>query len=366
MNPRRALAALALSCLAAACSRHDSEFGSLRAFVPKDTAAADPALPSDTLRCATLNMSVGFQVSQLVFTDMANPVVAYDALTALYAHYLQTRPKDRMWAMARAIDSLKLDVVGLQEVLYFKRNGVLIDDYLRELVDSIKADGGPAYTVFSVPLNDTVLTGMKGDTSLRIDFREGDALLINPAYAVLDTVRMKYLNLYVLPGTNPTRSERGLGYAKFRTPKGATWQFYTTHLEVFDEASSNQASELVKFQQTHELRDAGGKTAAPQVVLADFNVDPDAGAHRILQDGGFSDTFVRSQGDSGSSCCVAKSALWDTAAAFSERRIDFILARHWVKTLEQTTALIGPFTARDGTRLFATDHHMVRAVLVAQ
>jgi len=366
VNPRRALAALALSCLAAACTRHDSEFGSLRAFVPKDTVTADPATSRDTLRCATLNMSVGFQVSQLVFTDMSNPVVAYDALAGLYAHYLQTRPKDRIWAMARAIDSLKLDVVGLQEGLHFKRNGVLIDDYLQELVDSIKADGGPAYTVFSVPLNDTVLTGMKGDTSLRIDFHEGDALLINPAFAVLDTVRMKYLNFYELKGTDPTKSERGLGYAKFRTPKGVTWQVYTTHLEIFDEVSSSQASELVKFQQQHELRGAGGKTVAPQVVLADFNVDQDVGSHRILQDGGFSDTFVPTAADPGFSCCVAKSALWDTAATFSNRRIDFIFARHWVKTLEQATALIGPFTARDGTRLFATDHRMVRAVLEAQ
>src|SRR5207245_368925 len=106
----------------------------------------------------------------------------------------------------------------------------------------------------------------------------------------------------------------------------------------------------------HEQRDAGGKTTAPQVVLADFNVDPDVGAHRILQDAGFSDTFFPVPGDTAGTCCVAKSELWNTAAIFDQRRIDFIFARHWVKTLEQTTALRGPFTARDGTRLFATDH----------
>lgn len=361
----RAGAALALACLAAACTKHDKEFGSISEFVPKDTAALEAALPSDTLRCATLNMSVGFPVSQLVFTDMANPVVAYSALDTLYKRYLRTRPKDRMKAMAHAIDSLKLDVVGLQEVLRLERDGVLIDDYLQELVDSIKADGGPAYIVYALPLNDTTLSGAKDGQSLRIDFREGNALLINPAFVVQDTARLDYFNVYHLPGDNPVKSERALAYAKFRTPRGVTWQVYTSHLEVFEGVSSNQAAELVKFEQAHEIR-KGGKTAAPQVVLGDFNVDHDQGAHRILQDAGFSDTFDSTRGDPGSTCCVASSALWAPDTSFSERRIDFIMARHWVKTLEHATALRGPFTAPDGVRLFATDHRMLHATLVGQ
>lgn len=355
----------ALAILAVACSKIDSDFGSTGAVIPKDSLVAN-ASAADTVRFATLNMSIGFPVSQLVFTDMAQPETAYSALTTLYDRYLKTRAKDRMKGMAHAIDSLKLDVVGLQEVLYFKRNGVLIDDYLQELVDSIKADGGPSYIVYSIPLNDTVLTGKKGDSTIRIDFHEGNAILINPAFTQVELDSMRYFNVFRLSSDNPTESIRALGYAKFRTPRGVTWQVYTSHLEVFEDVSSNQAAELVRYQQTHELRDSAGKTAAPQVVLGDFNIDPGTGAHRILTDAGFSDTYDSTLEVDGSSCCVAKSALWDTTATWSKRRIDFIMARHWVKTLEHATALAGPFTTGDGTRLFATDHRMVRAVLVAQ
>lgn len=359
-----ACAALALAILAIACSNKiDSDFGSTGAVVPKDSLTLADSARADTLRCATLNMSIGFPVSQLVFTDMAQPETAYTALTTLYDRYLKTRAKDRMKGMAHAIDSLKLDVIGLQEVLYLKHNGVLIDDYLQELVDSIKADGGPSYIVYSIPLNDTVLTGTKGDSSVRIDFHEGNALLINPKFTVLEKDSLRYFNVFRLSTDNPTESIRALGYAKFKTPKGVTWQVYTSHLEVFEDVSSNQAAEVVKYQQGKEIKDSTGKTAAPQVILGDFNVDPGSGAHRVLTDAGFSDTYLEEEG---SSCCVAKSALWDTTAAWSSRRIDFIMARHWVKTVEHATALRGPFTAADGTRLFATDHRMVRAVLVAQ
>lgn len=357
-----ALALLAIM----ACSKLDSDFGSTGAIVPKDSLAIVDSFPIDTLRCATLNMSVGFPVSQLVFTDMAVPETAYAALTKLYDRYVQTRPKDRIKGMARAIDSLKLDVVGLQEVMYMKRNGVLIDDYLKELVDSIKADGGPEYIVYSIPLNDTSLTGSKGDSSIRIDFHEGNAFLVNPAFKLLEADSLRYFNVFRLSTENPTESMRALGYVKFRTPRGVTWQVYTTHLEVFGDISSNQAAELVKFQQGKESRDSLGKVDVPQVVLGDFNVDPGEGAHRILSDAGFSDTYDSTTGDGGTSCCVAKSALWDPAAGFSERRIDFIMARHWVKTLEHATALRGTFAAGDGTPLFASDHRMVRAVLVGQ
>jgi len=357
---------LALAILAVACSKIQSDFGSTGAVIPKDTVAFSNASPADTLRMATLNMCVGFPVSQLVFTDMAVPETAYTALTKLYDRYVQTRAKDRMKGMAHAIDSLKLDVVGLQEVLYFKRNGVLIDDYLQELVDSIKADGGPSYIVYPIPLNDTVLTGSKGDSSIRIDFHEGNALLINPAFTLLEKDSLRYFNVFRLSSDSPTESDRALGYAKFRTPKGVTWQVYTTHLEVFEDVSSNQAAELVKYQQAEQVKDSRGKTAVAQVVLGDFNIDPGSGAHRILTDAGFSDTYDTTLEPDGSSCCVAASALWDTTAAWSQRRIDFILARHWVKTVEHATALHGPFTARDGARLLATDHRMVRAVLVAQ
>jgi endonuclease/exonuclease/phosphatase family metal-dependent hydrolase len=363
---RWALAGLASALLIFACGKQSGDIGGTGPIVPKDTAKLDATRPTDTLRFATLNMSIGFPVSQLIFKDMANPAVAYNELDSLFKRYQRTRPKDRMIAMARIIDSLKLDVVGLQEVMRFTKDGVLVDDYLQQLADAIKAGGGPAYAVLPCPLNDTLLTGTKDGNTITISFHEGNALLVHPSLMILDNANFIYFSLFRLPLANATRTQRALGYVKVRSPKGITWQIWNTHLEVFEDVSSSQAKELLVLRDSLRIRTASGDDSVPQIVLGDFNAAPNEDAHRVMQEGGFTDTFDPAAVDPGYSCCVSGSSLWDTTAAFSNRRIDFIFGRHVLKAFNHGIGLAAPFTAGDGTRLLATDHRMVHATVVGQ
>lgn len=365
---RRAGAALFLAgLLVFACGRQDSDFGGTGPVVPKDSlVAVDTTRAADTLRFATLNMSIGFPVSQLLFTNMANDSISYEVLSDLFARYQKGHPGDRIRAMARAIDSLKLDVVGLQEVMSFRKDGVEINDFLQELVADIAALGGPAYKVLPCPLNDTVLTGKKAGQTLTIAFHEGDAMLINPDFELLDSADFIYFNLLPLPTGDGQVTQRALQYAKFRTPKGIVWQAFNTHLEVFEDISSNQALEVRRIADSLKVTDSAGKETVPRIVLGDFNVSPGTGAHRVMTDGGFRDTFDSTSGDPGFTCCVAASALWVPDTAFSDRRIDFILARRISAVLEHRIAVNTPVAASDGATVLATDHRMVHATLVAQ
>jgi endonuclease/exonuclease/phosphatase family metal-dependent hydrolase len=305
-------------------------------------------------------------VSQLLFTDMKNDTVAYNVLDSLFRRYQRGRPTDRIKAMARAIDSLKLDVVGLQEVMSFTKDGVKVNDFLAELAADIIALGGPAYHVLPCPLNDTLLVGKKGGNTLTIAFHEGNAILVNPKFQILDSARFLYFSLLPIPTNQGTVTQRALEYVKFKTPKAITWQAWTTHLEVFEDFSSSQALELRRIVDSLKLRDSAGKETAPQIVLGDFNVDPNVNAHRVMQEGGFRDTFDTTSADPGYTCCVAASALWVPDTAFSNRRIDFIFARHIVKVTEHQVAVNGPVLTSDSVRILATDHRMVRATIVGQ
>ncbi|GEM_PF-6590146 len=360
-------AAALLILLAMACGKQATDFGGTGPIIKKDTLVKqDSAKPSDTLRFMTLNMSIGFPVSQLLFTDMADTAVAYKVLDSLFKRYQRTLPKERIKGMAKAIIDLHLDVVGLQEVMSFTKDGVLIDEFLPELVQSIKDQGGPAYKFYSNPLNDTVLQGRLNGNTIKIAFHEGNAFLVRPEITIQDSARFLYFTLLRIPTAANTFTQRCLGYLKLKTPRGVTWQVYTTHLEVFEDISSSQALEIRRIVDSLALRDSARNETAPQIVIGDFNVDPNTGAHTVLQEGGFSDTYDTTSTDPGFSCCIAASALWNPDTTFSNRRIDFIFAHRIVKVLEHHVALKDSLITSTGVGLLATDHRGVVARIVAQ
>jgi endonuclease/exonuclease/phosphatase family metal-dependent hydrolase len=190
--------------------------------------------------------------------------------------------------------------------------------------------------------------------------------LIRPGFQILDTVRFVYFSLLKIETPQGTKTQRALGYAKIRSPRGIIWQVYNTHLEVFEEFSSGQALELNKIVDSLKVRDGVGNDAAPQIVLGDFNVDPNTNAHNVMQEGGFHDTFDLLPHDSAFTCCLAASALWNPDTSFSNRRIDFIFARHITEVLNHEIALKGAITTTAGTRLMATDHRMLWTRVVGQ
>jgi endonuclease/exonuclease/phosphatase family metal-dependent hydrolase len=373
---RRVLAGLLLGALlAAGCGRGGDVSGGGGPVLEVDTAGIiplDPSRPLDTLRMASLNMSIGFPVSQLLFTDMDDSAIAYNALHEMYGQYAKGYPTDRVEAMAREIARESLHVVGLQEVMTLWKSDTLINDFLPELVAAIKAEGGPDYAVFRTVLNDTSLAGRKGDSSITIRFREGNAVLVHPDIAILDSSRHPYKSLLTLTLLDQVViTERSADYLRLKTRKGVEFQVFNTHLEVISGFRISQAKELARLANSKQVRSerSGGTHGNLQVILADLNSAPGTEAHLALRDTGFVDTR-EGEGvaqDDGLTCCVAGSRLWDVGADSTSRRIDYVMARGMTAPLESRTRVKGPFQAAPGGPTFlASDHRMVVAVFTAQ
>jgi endonuclease/exonuclease/phosphatase family metal-dependent hydrolase len=321
-----------------------------------------PGLPVDTLKVATFNMSVGFPVSQLLFTNMDDTAIAYTALDTLYKRYRHSSPSARLKIMADSIYALNLDVVGLQEVMTLSRNGVLDNDFLQELLTNIKSLGGPAYQSYQNILNDTLLEGKLGLNKINLAFSEGNALLIKPGFKLLDTAKIDYFTLLQLPLQNAPKSERCVNYVKVLSPKGIIWHFYNTHLEIFADIGNSQASELKKIV----LEKGQGRDA--QVILGDFNADPGKDAHQVMVEGGFLDALsgIASSDPRYGTCCIASSTLWNPQSGFSNRRIDNIFARRIIKFQDGNTALGSPVPVGPNDTVFASDHRMVWTRVIGQ
>lgn len=365
---------LLAALLAMACGKGGDVSGSGGPRLEVDTTGMvprDPSRPLDTLRMASLNMSIGFPVAQLLFTDMDDELIAYQALHEMYGQYAQGYPTDRVEAMAREIANESLHVVGLQEVMTLWKSDTLINDFLPELVAAIKAEGGPDYAVFRTVLNDTALSGRKGDSAITVKFQEGNAVLVHPDLAILDSSRHAFKTLLTLVLDQVVVTERSVDYLRLRTPKGIEFQVFNTHLEVITNYRISQAKELIRLANAKQVRTerSDGTYGNLQVILGDLNSAPGTEAHLALRDTGFVDTRD-GEGvaeDDGLTCCVAGSRLWDVGADSTSRRIDFVMARGMTAPLKSRTRVKGPFQASPGGPTFlASDHRMVVSIFTAQ
>jgi endonuclease/exonuclease/phosphatase family metal-dependent hydrolase len=354
-------ALLALGC----GNQHATNFGGAGACSSgaqplRDTAGAivpeAAGKPLDTLRVATFNMSVGFPVSQLLFTDMSVPATAYKTLDTLHTRYARGRPSERIMLAAKAIVDLDLDVVGLQEVETLARDSVLENDFIKELAADVKTLSGLDYQVLYIMLNDTVLSGARDGNTISVHFSEGDAMLIKPGFQIEDSANTVYFHANLFPLDDTLRVQRAFNYARLRSPRGTRAQIYNTHLEVYSDYANAQAGELKTQIACQRL------PGYAQIVLGDFNVDPGTDAHTILSEDGFYDTHHGVADSMYTTCCLANSELWNPAAGWSARRIDFILAKGITKVLDRGTALETP----DSAGIFSSDHRMVKATLELQ
>lgn len=358
-------AVLAVGLFPAACGGSGDITGSTKIDTAVDITgkyALDPAKPAETLSVATFNMSIGFPVSQMFFKDMDNPDTAFKTLQEMYERYDRGFPTERLKAMGRVIAAETPDVLGLQEVMTIWKDGELKNDFLAEVVAAIKDEGGPDYQVFRTVMNDTVLSGKTKDSTVTIGFLEGQSFLVKSTFTVLDSVRFRYISLLKIPLGNQPVSERGADYLHLRSPKGNEFQVFNTHLEVViagSYAGVSQSIELV--YKADSLQSRVGKRGRLQIVLGDLNAEPSKLGHSTFTGRGFADTFDGVSQDSGGTCCVAGSALWFPEALFSNRRIDYVLARGMTESLSSKTTLKGAYTLPDSTRFLVSDHRMVFA-----
>jgi endonuclease/exonuclease/phosphatase family metal-dependent hydrolase len=313
--------------------------------------------PADTLRFGSLNMSVGFPVSQLIALDMNNDSVAYRELTRLDSLFALGNPRERVRHMAQVAAAESLHVIGLQEVMVYRKNGMLESDFLDEFKTELEAAGGVAYTVFYQQLNDSTLTALWQGDSIAIHFAEGNALLFRSGVAVADTQRVMYQNILSIPSLG-AKSERGFAYARLRGPQGADFEVYNTHLEVFDPFRPNQARELKQRILGEKLPNHA------QVILGDLNASPDSSAYKILvKDASFHDPFTGTPEAQFGTCCLEGSRLWDPTAAFSSRRIDYVLGKVILGAPARKVVLDTAFWNMAGARQFASDHRLVAVTL---
>jgi endonuclease/exonuclease/phosphatase family metal-dependent hydrolase len=304
-----------------------------------------PSALDTTITLVSFNMAVGFDAEAMLAKDLSNPRIVLDQGKALYAGFLDSRPRQRILALADSLVRIAPDVIGLQEVLYLvNRQDSQTYDFLPSLLAAMDSLGGPSYAAVRQVLNPIPITVKVSDgvgqDSLDIYFHEGNALLYKTASLSLvssDSLKF-FLGIRNQPYLSSTLSIlRGAVLAKLRTSRGTLLNVINTHLEVdaVPGIGSGQAEELQIYVRNLSL------SREAVAVLGDFNGPPDGRRVAMFLSENFADTY---SGLPGSTCCYE---IADPAVAAS-RRIDFILARSIVKIETAWIGLDGTFTADSG------------------
>jgi endonuclease/exonuclease/phosphatase family metal-dependent hydrolase len=323
-------------------------------------------------------MGIGFKVEDLVFAGGLDSADLYNRLLVVDSQFIASQPLQRIGMMARAIKNADLDVVALQEVLKMGGSKIGNVDFLNLLQDSLQALGGPEYKVHKLQTNDLTLTMppvdknlalIPGKDTVSLKFAEGNAFLIRNDLEILESDSAIYARLLGPVKFNRLNlsffSERGYQRIVVRKPGARSFEVWNTHLEIeLGDISKNQGMEL--FTAMDSLRD----TNRTQVLIGDLNFSADRGAAKmLLGPGGFSDAWNWSTGTKDSAtevwtCCQFLPA--NVAASAANTRIDFVMAREFLRAIQPTSRFIGPEALANGQWLFGADHAFLTTTLVAQ
>jgi len=318
---------------------------------------------TDSLTVVTLNMSVGWQAEDLVVKKLDDSLVVYTAMKDLYTQYKATLPSLRMMIQAQALKAHPADVIALQETQVMMAGDTESFSFVDTLLADLATIGGPTdWTIVRQNLNPITLNVPDSvGNRMKLNFWEGNVFLIRKGLTVLDSTSAIYnkaVNFSIL--AQPVGSHRGYEKIKVRTPGGATWQVFNTHLEV-------ELLSLYNLEQGQELNSAAWDAwqaldTGAQVVVGDLNSLTGKGGVGSLtgSSSGFVDLWpLAGVKDSiaGWSCCIGAP---QGSTQNYDRRIDYILARNFVRVanMERISLLQG--------EEWASDHAMLRATLVQQ
>jgi endonuclease/exonuclease/phosphatase family metal-dependent hydrolase len=347
-------------CLAACGSADDSVDERANVGLQEPVAGA----ATDTLRVATLNMSVGWRAESLVLNKLSDTAVVYSAVQTLYNQFETSQPSERIRVMARAIVAHPVDVLALQEVQVMRLNAspeFHFLDTLLTVLDSL--EGGRKWQVARQQINRVNANVANAEGSrLDIAFWEGQATLVRTSLEVVESDSAVFSKLVSFPILSENfDSERGYVRTTVRKPSGAVWQLYNTHLEV-------ELLSLFNAPQGIELNsvvwdDWQNLATGAQVVLGDLNAyNGKAGLGALTSAGsGLLDAWNVANGEetvAAYTCCVAN--LDDPLSGGYDRRLDYILVRN-VLTVENVQSL-----SLQGSSVWGGDHAMVRAELIQQ
>jgi endonuclease/exonuclease/phosphatase family metal-dependent hydrolase len=287
----------------------------------------------------------------------------------------------RMAAIAAEIEANDPDLVGLQEVSWYRRqipsDYVLGDttanatettfDFLEILLDALEARG-LAYEVVAQNDNADVEFPASGDGVSFYDIRltDRDVILARSGLQTSVLAEQNFaLNAVIPIGSTTVEFTRGFSSISV-TKDGVDFTFANTHLEVGGEAAPVQ-----RLQASFLASPGGVGDAEPLILVGDFNANPDVEADPDLEDGyeilvaAFTDAWTTlNAGDDGFTCCQAAD-LRNDDSLLSER-IDLILYQGDVTPV--TIDVVGeePGDRTPGTDLWPSDHAGVVATLTVR
>jgi len=325
---------------------------------------------SADVKVMTRNLYLGGDLFDLV---VASEIPIPVRVNTLYTTIQASLPAERMAALAAEIDAQDPDIVGLQEVVTYRRqtpsdyvtgnttaNATAIDyDFLQLLLDALAARG-ESYTVAATNVNSDVefpATADGGATFYDVRLTDSDVVLVRSGVTVSGATTATYAVAAEIPvGDVNVRFLRG--YSRMTaTVRGVTFTYANTHLEVGGPAVAAQ------FLQGQAFKGALAGATGPVIVTGDFNSDPadvtaDGDTYRALTTG----TGAFSDADAGGPVTCCQAADLRNPASQLGTRIDLVLFRGSVTG--QGAVVVGEDPAdRTPSGLWPSDHAGVVATL---
>jgi endonuclease/exonuclease/phosphatase family metal-dependent hydrolase len=307
------------------------------------------------IRVATYNLYLGADLSGLLGDPPVEEIAARqaEAQRQLVATAFPTRAP----MIAEALVGEQVDLVGLQEVCTWRRDGEVMWDFCHLLLRAFEQLDEPYDVVASQP-------SFHGEGTIDVDGRPSTLHLEGRNVVMLrrgsgielhGTDSGMFGSAFKLPlmGASEVSIERGWCSVRCELD-GAPFTFVDTHTEAYDPTSRDeQRDELVR-----------ALPEGPLVLVGDFNATPDqVGMPPELRDAwteaGNSDGPGDDQGG-GATCCQSAD-LRNTDSQLSER-IDYV----WVRDLAVESCVRVGAHAEDCLRrgLWPSDHAGVVATLV--
>ena len=291
----------------------------------------------DVVRVMTRNIYQGADLTPILLAPPAQlPGAAATAYTNILAN---TKPAERMSAIAREIVKNKIDLVGLQEV-FILRNGPLqaptsptflpatnvVVDSLQLLLSELAKRGERYDVVAIVPGLDAELPAINPPLVIDARLTVRDVIIARSRSDLkLSNVQVQgFLRNRSFPSASGVTIPNPRGWASVDVEKkGRKFRFAVVHLEQPDPTQRPQA---------HDMINGAGNTTLPVVFVGDFNVRADAPSdptHAVYQQfitAGFVDAWSRKRPTESGFTFGQNPDLLNPVSQLSER-IDLILFR---------------------------------------
>lgn len=270
---------------------------------------------------ATQNLGLG--ANFLSIARDSDEATVPERVGALYNDVRESRPRERMGAIARGLTRQRPAIVGVQEAAIVRRgprtgndpespdaDGIVFD-FLDALCAALRARETPYRPVAVATNADLEFPGRVDGEAIDVRLTDRDAILVREGADV--TVQETSTATFDASLTLPLSAERSVeierGYARADLGvAGEPLSVLNTHLE--------SALESVRTAQATEFASAVDAVSTPLVALGDFNDGPDGGgdAYEILTES-LSDVAIEG------ASATDDTATSEDATATSEARI---------------------------------------------